>query len=331
MRNDEIKTDSTADPLAEIVRAAGRREMPPQAHYDQVYTAARDAWRNKVQSRRRNRWFAIAASIALVTGGGVLAYLIQTGDAGLAATVAVVQGSVEQLAPDSEVWEAIPESGSMLAAGTQIRTTADGRAALGLAEGGSLRLDVETEIAFGIDVIELSAGTLYFDSGNRSPELALRVDTPLGEVRDIGTQFELSVRDEFIRIRVREGEVALLEPSAASEIVAAFRDEIELSADGNLVRREIAPDDAAWAWAAALASVPDAQARSILTYFRWIARETGKRLEFESDSVELQAELSSFVGDPAGLTPEALLSSIAATSDFRYSLTTDGAILIGRN
>ena len=87
MREAETSNDKTLDPVAEIVRAAGRREAPPQSHYDQVYAAAHEAWRNKVQSRRRNRWFAIAASLALVSGGGVLAYLIQTGDAGLAALV----------------------------------------------------------------------------------------------------------------------------------------------------------------------------------------------------------------------------------------------------
>ena len=331
MRETEKATGSNQDPLAEIVRAAGRRESPPQAHFDQVYVAAHGAWRNKVQSRRRNRWFAIAASLAVVTGGGVLAYLVQTGDAGLAATVAVVQGSVEQLAPDSEAWEEIPGNGFLMTAGTRIRTTDNSRVAVTLAEGGSLRLDVNTELSFGIDAIALSSGTIYFDSFDRSPELAVRVSTPLGDVRDIGTQFELSAEAEYLRIRVREGEVELLGAITNGEVIADFRDEIELTEDGNLTRRLIAPDDEAWSWAEGLASIPDGQAQSILTYFRWIARETGKRLEFESDGVELAAEFARFVGNTEGLTPLALLSSIAATSDFRYSLTTDGALLVGRN
>lgn len=324
-------TNHTApDPLAEIVRAAGRREAPPRSHYDQVYAASRTVWQRKVRAHRRNRWFAMAAAVAIATSGGVLAYLVQTGDAGLAATVAISEGTVVRRAADSSDWEQITGNGSMLPVGARLRTAPQGRAALVLAEGGSLRIGADTEVEFGLDAIELSAGTVYFDSQGRAQATGIRIDTPLGKVFDIGTQFEVNLQGGRLRIRVREGQVAVLDSPVTDEIVTAVGDELELSEE--LVSRgSIATDDGAWAWAEALASVPDSPAQSILTYFRWIARETGKRLEFESDAVALAAELSRFGGDPAGLSPRGLLSSIAATSDFRYSLTSDGAILIGRN
>jgi len=321
---------SGPDPLAEIVRAAGRRKAPPELHYQQVFAAAHQAWRQKVRSRRRSRWLAIAASLAILVTGGLLAWLIQADRSVPVAVFSVAQGSVEQLAPGAESWVPIAVRDAAVLSGTRIRTSAEGRTSLGLVEGGSLRLNTNTEIAVEAEAIVLAVGRIYFDSDGRSPEMAMQIETPFGAIRDIGTQFEVSVERNYLQIRVREGEVEILESSAPGELRAVAGDEIEL-VEGRLIRRIIAPDADAWSWVQALANVPFRQAQSILTYFRWISRETGKRLEFESDSTELAAELSSFGGDPAGLTPLELLSAITATSDFRYSMTTDGAILIGRD
>ena len=133
-----------------------------------------------------------------------------------------------------------------------------------------------------------------------------------------------------LRVRVREGEIELLNSTASGDVSGTSGEEIEIYEDGPLARRAIALDDPDWAWAEALASVPEVASRSILAYFRWIARETGKRLEFEAEAVELAAQFASFGGDPAGLSPLELLSSIAATSDFEYRMTEDGAIVIAR-
>jgi hypothetical protein len=150
-------------------------------------------------------------------------------------------------------------------------------------------------------------------------------------IHDIGTQFEARVETDSLRIRVREGEVALQQAPADLELTGTAGEEIEVSAAGNLRTGVIAPDAALWQWAQSLASAPAPASQSILVYLRWIARETGKRLEFELANVELSAQFASFSGDPAGLSPLEVLNHIAATSDFRYQLTEDGAILIGRN
>ena len=107
--------------------------------------------------------------------------------------------------------------------------------------------------------------------------------------------------------------------------------EIELSADGEVTRRSFAPDDPQWGWAEALAVAPELARPTVLAYLEWIAAETGRQLEFETEAVRLQAGVARFVGDPAGLAPSALLITIAATSDFSYRLTSDGSILIGRD
>jgi ferric-dicitrate binding protein FerR (iron transport regulator) len=318
-----------ADPLARLIRAAGRRTEPPEEHRDQVLAAARRAWLDKVSSRRRRRWLALAASLGLL----VASALLVTGqfvESGPAADVILADGTIEWRAPGSESWQRLPGPGIALPVDLRLRTGAEGRAALNLADGGSLRLAENTEITIGTERFGLDVGKLYFDSAGRSSSAPITVETPMGTVRDTGTRFEVSAERDYLRVRVREGGIALLDAAASSDAVAIAGEEIELSGPEPLVRRPIAPDDPAWAWAEALAS-PPAAARPILVYFRWIARETGKRLTFEPESVEVAAELATFSGDPSGLSPLELLSQIAATSDFDYRLTEDGAILIGRN
>lgn len=328
MRETEYTKDT--DPLARLIRAAGRRTEPPEAHRDQVQAAARRAWRNKVNARRHKRWFALAASIGLLVTSSILVTRLEFVESAPAANVALSAGTIEWRAPDATTWERVSGTGMALPVDAQLRTIEDGRAALNLSDGGSLRLAGNTEITMGADRMSLEIGSLYFDSVGRSPSAPITIETPMGAVRDTGTQFEVSAEPDYLRVRVREGAIALLDAAASTNAVAIGGEEIELSGTEPLVRRPIAPDDPAWAWAEALASPPSGS-RSILAYFRWIARETGKRLAFEPESIEVAAELATFSGDPSGLSPLELLSQIAATSDFDYRLTEDGVILIGRN
>lgn len=323
----------SADPLAEIIRAAGRRAPPPPEHYDEVYAAARAAWRRKVSSRRKRRWFALAASMILVGTGALVVALLQTGRPIEAARLAVAQGTTEWFAAQAQAWEAIPDSGIALNAGVRIRTGSNGRLALELSDGGSLRLDVDTEIVLGRTQQTLTAGRLYFDSAGRPAAEDIEVLTPYGVISELGTQFEVQMQRSLLRVRVREGGVALHRTASLSDLEAIAGEEIVLSANGESRTGEIEADDPDWTWAESLASVPESDSRSILLYLRWIARETGKRLQWESPIVEFIAEQATFDGDPAGLgfTPRQLLEHIEQTSDFNFEETDDGAILIGRN
>lgn len=319
------------DPLAEIMRAVGRRQPPPEAHYDQVYAAARRAWRGKLGSRRRRRWFALAASIAVVLAAGGLARYLVVDEAVPVAGVTLARGDVEYRLEPERGWQPLVAADSVLFAGMALRTGVSAGVALELANGGSIRLDERTQIRVAsANGLELSAGRVYFDSADGRSE-PLEIRTAGGVVRDVGTQYEVSFRPQSLRLRVREGTVVLVDSAAGAELLGRVGEEIVVEPDGRVERDTIAPDDPDWAWAEALASAPRTESRSILRYFRWIARETGKRLEFEPSTIEIVAELASFSGDPTGLTPLELLGSIAATSDFNYVLTADGAILIRRD
>ena len=93
-----------SDPLADIIKAAGSRTAPPQAHYDEVYAAARSSWRGMLKAKKQRRWYALAASIAVVAIGAALIQTLLTDDAVPAAELAVAEGEVEWLRAGTGTW-----------------------------------------------------------------------------------------------------------------------------------------------------------------------------------------------------------------------------------
>ena len=318
-----------SDPLADIVRAAGKRPEPPKEHYEQVYAATHAVWQRGIASRRQRRWYPLAAAAAFLALAAALWQTLPLSPPTAAAEVAVLQGLVERFVPETGAWT--PLEDTRVHAGTRLRTGTEGSMAAQLAGGGSLRIDSASELVFADASFELIGGTVYFDSSGRAPGRYVEIVTPLGTVRDIGTQFEVRATQASLRVRTRSGEVAVLNSPAGQPLASASGEEIELSADGQLERRNFAPDDPQWRWVESLAVAPDFDRPTVLAYLEWIALETGRRLEFVSENVRIQADIARFLGDPAGLTPSELLVTIAATSDFSYELTAGGSILIGRD
>jgi ferric-dicitrate binding protein FerR (iron transport regulator) len=327
MHKHDGKTASTADPLAEIIRAAGHRTAPPKEHRDQVFAAARKAWQRKVSSRRRTRWFAVAAAITAALVTGALIQLMLGSHTVPAATIAITRGTIELRVSDADSWQQIGGT-QHLAPGTHLRTGNDGGVALALAAGGSLRLNVDTEIVVDSSQFELVKGMLYFDSEGRTPDSPVEITTAFGIVQDVGTQFEIRAIPDALRIRVRSGRVSVADPANQIDIAADAGSEIELTLGGVIVQREFPSQDPDWSWAEALAVHP--ASHSILSYLNWVARETGGRLEFEPLYVERVAETENLIGNLDGYTPQQVLELIVATTDFRYETASDGTIVIHR-
>ncbi|HKX59716.1 MAG TPA: STN domain-containing protein, partial [Steroidobacteraceae bacterium] len=85
----------------------------------------------------------------------------------------------------------------------------------------------------------------------------------------------------------------------------------------------VAPASDAWAWAEALAPLPDIDGRPAAQLIRWVARETGRRLRYESPVVEDRAATVILHGDIRHLPPLAALEAMLATTDLEYVLDGD--------
>ncbi|MBN1238551.1 MAG: FecR domain-containing protein [Gammaproteobacteria bacterium] len=282
--------------------------------------AARAAARPR---RRPMRWLAAAAALGAVA---LLVRLEQATDSPgePVATLAVASGPVYVDGQTAGADVVVTEGGTL-------RTGAGGRAAVGLAAGAVMRVDEETEVLFASPArVDLRRGTLYVDSGVRPSAttvgaVVLDVQTPLGTVRHVGTQYEVRFADARVRVRVREGQV--LFEDEAREIAAMAGDQVTIAPQGAPMRSAIAAHDPAWDWVEGLATVRGGDSQTLDALLRWLSRETGRELRFADAAAEREAGMLVLHG-VEGLTPDELLDVIASTTSFSYSEAEAGTLLV---
>lgn len=318
MDNDERKQEREPDLVGTLIRAAGRREDPPEEAYRRVHAAATAAFREKT-ARRRERTFVLWAGAAAVLVLAVALMFQWTPPGTERAELARIEraiGAVERATGDD--WQPAGESRAPLTRGAKLRTLAGASAGLVLVGGESLRLAPGTEIMLDEpDAMYLNGGTIYLDH-HGSVGTGLRIATPAGNVRNLGTQFELKVGDGALRLRVREGRVEV--ERAGQRVTGDAGEQLDIDAFGSVLRSQIAPDAAAWHWAEALAPAPDIDGRPAMELLAWVARETGRTLEFLDAAARERAERVVLHGNIRHLAPLDALDVMLATTDLEYAL-----------
>lgn len=310
------------DVIGSLIRDAGRRASPPEDAYQQVFVAAHAAFREKTARRRERRWM-LGAGVAATVVLAVALFAYWPGPAGNGSALADVErsiGGVELLAGDD--WQPLETGHGSLGTGRRLRTRADGRVALALAGSGSLRVAGDTEILLDAPGrVYLARGTIYFDSGDGRTGTAIEVVTPAGTARDVGTQFELQVAGAALRLRVREGAVAI--DRGGRSLTGQAGEELAIDDLGGVSRGSIAADDPAWQWAEAIAPMPDMDGKPASALIAWVARQTGRRLHYESALVEQRAAEVILHGDIRRLAPMEALEAMLATTDLMVELQGD--------
>jgi ferric-dicitrate binding protein FerR (iron transport regulator) len=236
------------------------------------------------------------------------------------ARVARVIGSAERATGDD--WQRLGENRTPLTTGMKLRTLAGSRVALALTGGGSLRLAAETEVMLDAPGrLYVRQGTIYVDSGALPGAARLEVVTPAGTARDIGTQFELRVAGNSLRLRVREGAVSI--DRGGQSLTGGAGEQIAIDVLGGVSRDVIAPDAEAWQWAESVAPTPDMDGKPAAELIAWVARETGRRLRYVSPHAEQRAATVILHGNIRNLAPLAALEAMLATTDLEYAVQGD--------
>jgi hypothetical protein len=178
---------------------------------------------------------------------------------------------------------------------------------LRLGGGVHLQLSAGSDLVLGdSDAVELLAGTLHVDTGERAPRRrgpALTVTTGAGVVRDVGTRFSVRLfggRDAALRVRVVTG-VVTVEQRRRSWRAGAGQ-ELTVSLDGRAERRELAATETKWPPEDSLSF--SLEGSSVAHLLRWIAVETGWRIAYEDPEAERIAAEALVRGELAGLRPE---------------------------
>jgi ferric-dicitrate binding protein FerR (iron transport regulator) len=321
---DDVNSDDAE--IAAILRETGTRAEPPQDMMREVQAAVHAQWQAVVKTRQRRRTFmwAAAASVCAVALGATISLKVLDEHGRPMATIQRAEGEIF-VAPDGEHWSRVGE-GQRIAIGDFVRS--DARAALQLDNGLAVRIDRVT--LFNIverDRLALKAGAVYVDAKSGVPAEDFIVATHAGDVRHLGTQYQVRMRVDGIEVSVREGRV-IVESEAASTIATAG-ERLDISRRGSVRREPIAPSDETWRWASEIAPPFSIENASLAAFLEWVARETGRPLVYESPHVQATATSVTLRGSVDGLAPEVALSAVLATTPLRRDETKAEAIKIG--
>jgi len=149
----------------------------------------------------------------------------------------------------------------------------------------------------------------------------------MGLVRDVGTQFEVRLEGNELRLSVREGVANLIR---AGQTFAAPAGTRLLVRTGGAVETHAVPRQGPeWDWVLAIAPRFDLEGRTLAEYLDWITRETGWRVEYAEPAIARDASTIVLHGSITGLRPDQTPLAVLPTCGLRHRLT-DGTLTIER-
>jgi ferric-dicitrate binding protein FerR (iron transport regulator) len=326
--NDTEQPDINEEDVAHLLRAVGRREELP-GHLRQSWEAhfSSELARTGLQRRRRrSRLLAVCAGLLLATIASLVAIQqsLLPGAAPVVARVVNIVGAEHSLSGRLETEEGHHlVSGSTLATGTATW--------IAVAYGHyDLRLNSDTHIEFTEQAVRLLSGEIYISSTAGSSAEGITVTTPHGTIRDIGTQFSVTLDDNRTVTRVRQGEILVASAGARHRAVAGAGNAREVSFDaaGELRADDVPAQGPQWDWI--FQPMPDfsLEGKSAYEFLSWSAGESGLQLIFADHSAEIYARTTLLHGDISRLTPLAALQPVLATTDLRAEQRGDGTLQI---
>ncbi len=305
----------------DVGRLLGLVSPPFEAPDDvraRVKAAARREWLSVAERKPVDRRFSIGslAAALLALAIGAFLYFGRSDRVHTVRSPATLEATTGKIMAferaESGVWIGHElQVGEALHAGTRIETERDARAALRLAGGQSLRLDTGSRLhLIAPELVSLESGAIYLDS-NAHAISQLEIRTAMAVAREIGTQFELRIVGDSLRIRVREGAVELEHPEGSDR--ADPGSELTLAPDGTTRHRPIALYGPEWNWSLAVSPVFELEGSDVGSFLDWVARETGWLVEYADPAVELEvAQIvlhGSLEGVPADLAPSLVLET----------------------
>ncbi len=351
--------------VAQLLAAAGRRPELPADELAQVRAMVRQAWQERAAAVEtevsegptatpasidspalaastapvaHSRWaqrrvvvlgLAMAAGLAIAIGLVWWRNVRPVRPQVLVARVETVKGDV-QIGRAGEAWRALA-GGDAVPAGSELRsggaTGGQGSfVSLRLAGGGSVRLDAGTRLrVLTAEKLALDEGAVYVDSG-LAAESKVTVQTPLGDVRELGTQFTVRLADgaRELRVRVREGAVAAA--TGGGSHTAHAGEELVVDRAGHAALRTAASSGEDWAWVLTAAPPFAGEGRTVAELLDWVSRETGWRLRYEGDA-QHEAATAVLHGAAGAVPPDraafALLPGAGLEAELR-----DGTLIV---
>ena len=311
----------------DLLGRATARPMPSAEDTEIARRAVRAEWLAVTHKRKGQRRFvsvAVAASallvLALVTRLAFTPAIIPVQVASIDKSI----GSIYVLGEESR----LQESGdlSSISAGQTIVTGKASGLGLVWGNGGSLRIDADSRVAFvSPSAIELVSGRMYFDSMNSKADFD--VQTEFGVIRHVGTQYIGSVNSQSLSVSVRDGRVSV--DGFYFDEVAEQHQSLTIKGSARPQVSSISPYGDEWSWIEVMAPPTNFHGKTtIYEFLQWVARETGLTIEFDDPGVKQIAQVETLDGQ-VDREPRSALRQRLLTAELSYEIDLDkGVILI---
>jgi ferric-dicitrate binding protein FerR (iron transport regulator) len=300
---DEQRETNGEESLAELLRLAGPRPRIADELKARVRASVQAEWQSEVAQRKRVR--VIGASV-LSAAAAITAILLLKPDPQPAAVSQPVEVARVQTVNGASTMTV----GEVLMEGRTVETTAASTASIDWA-GATLRLDRGTRLRIDTDKLAtLHSGAVYF--ADNSERGGVEITTPLGVVRDIGTQFEVRLESDKLHVRVREGRVDLRRGSEVFEAPAG----IELTATAKGVDSHPIPAESEqWAWIEHAAPPLVLEGMTLRDVVQHVASEKGLQLDLRRTEVAAKR-----LHGNVPLSPSEALDAATAAAGVRYRI-----------
>ena len=211
----------------------------------------------------------------------------------------------------------ITTTGARLRAGDRLETPGGSRAALVFSRGTLVKLDEHSIIGLDADGgLTLSRGALFVDAGPDSRDPDLHVKTPLGVVRHVGTQFEVRLQEGAVRVRVREGTVAIANDEG--RWMSKAGEALLLNGGAVPERRSISTYGSEWSWLDQLAPPFTLEGSTVGAFLQWISRHHGLRWQYQDPATRDKVERIILHGSIEGLTAEEAMAAVLPTCGLTF-------------
>lgn len=339
--NEDKELERDEEAMVRLLRVAGPRAEIPDGAESRVYARVMKEWRASTGTPDGARVYDVVHRTWKKDKDRAAArrWILPIALAASAALVAILMTQPEQVPPVAvgTVARAVAPSagGSVLLPGDEIYAgmtirTGDGQGySFLLSRNESLRLDEDSTLRVDAnDRFTLLGGRVYADTGEFVyRDGGLRIDTTIGAVTDIGTQFAVSVDDGLLDVAVREGRVDIRRET--DSFIAMSGERMSLKKHGDAEVEALPLTDEFWDWTTRLAPVFDIEGKSLLEFLKWAARESGRVLFFEDAELRMAAMRTDLHGSVADFSPLEAIESVLATTTFQYRVEPD-RIVIGR-
>ena len=274
------------DRIEQLLKIAGRRSEPDPDVAAEIELSTRQAWMQTVRAEKRKRQrklFGLVGAAAIVVLA--VAMGIYPGFVGNATPIATLAHSSGEFSVNrSTVSSKDVYPGDVIETGNNgfLSLSMPNQTTLVFAENTTLKIESATQVS-------LTKGRLYFDS--LDPETALTIHTSWGNVVDVGTQYELSINNNALKVALREGEVKLNLKKGTHHAMAAngFGDVLLLNRQYEVKRSQMATTDIHWNWVLNAAAELDLNGKSIYEVLTWVGRMTGKNIVYATTQAKNSA------------------------------------------